>query len=128
MFIIIDVTGRRELMTSSLKENENHWQQTISAFHVYLQKTTELLAHKQEITKVDAPLPRNPLRAKSPKQTQVKQEVQHSDPIPVVPEDKGRTVYKPSGKRVYSSPLWVGLGDEDPVKSNNKARYKKKTK
>lgn len=115
-------------MTTPTQQIDNHWQQTISEFHLYLQKTTELLARKQEITHVDAPLPRNPLKAKSPKQTQVKQEVQYSDPIPAIPETKGRPLYKPSGKRAYSSPLWVGLGDEDPVKSNNKTKYKKRTK
>jgi hypothetical protein len=117
-------------MTSDIKQNEDHWQQTTSEFRAYLQRTIELLAHKQEITKVDAPLAPNPPKATSRKQTQVIPEVKHSDPVPIVPADKEQVPLKPASARPYSSPLWVGLGDEDesPGRSNRKTKYKKKAK
>jgi hypothetical protein len=117
-------------MTSDIKRIDNHWQQTTSEFRAYLQRTIELLARKQEITKVDEPLLRNPRKATSRYQTQVIPEAKHSNPVPIVPADKERVAFKPASARLYTSPLWVGLGDEDegPSRSNRKTKYKKKAK
>lgn len=96
-------------MTSDTKRIDKHWQQTTSEFRAYLQRTIELLARKQEITKLDEPLLRNPRKATSRYQTQVIPEVKHSDPVSIVPADKEHLPFKPASARYYTSPLWVGL-------------------
>lgn len=117
-------------MTSDTKRIDKHWQQTTSEFRAYLQRTIELLARKQEITKLDEPLLRNPRKATSRYQTQVIPEVKHSDPVSIVPADKEHLPFKPASARYYTSPLWVGLADEDesPGRINRKMKRRKKAK
>lgn len=113
-------------MTPEIKQNEDNWQQTISAFHTYLQQTVEMLAQRPEITKVDMPSSQNPRIAASRKQTKLIPEGKISNPVPLVSADKAQ-VAKPSTRR-YSSPLWVGLGDDQLVQSHRKTMRKGKTK
>lgn len=114
-------------MTLQIKQNEDNWQQTISEFHMYLQNTVELLAHKQENTDVEAPSLQNPrIAASSKRRIQVIPEMKHLDRVLIVAADKEQ-MKKPSTRR-YSSPLWVGLGDEETVPSTRKTKPKRKTK
>ena len=115
-------------MTTDIKPIDNHWQQTTSEFRAYLQQTIELLAHKRVIIRADKPLPAKPRKAESGKQTKLKPKVKLANSVPLVPADKEQTVFKPSSTKHYSSPLWVGLGDENEGHSNTKTRRKKKTK
>lgn len=114
-------------MTSDIKPIDSHWQQTTLEFRAYLRQTIELL-HKPKIVSVDTPLPANPRKARSRKQTQLKPKQKLSSPAPLVPADKEQTVFKPSSARRYSSPLWIGIGDENPGRSNVKTKRTKKAK
>lgn len=113
-------------MTPEIKQNEDNWQERISTFHTYLEQSVESLTHKQETTEVDTPSPQNPRIAASRKKTKVLPEVKHSTPVPLIPVDKEQVTK--SSTRHYSSPLWVGLGDENPGRSNSKTKHKKKAK
>ena len=120
-------------MIAATEQNTNNWKQTNIEFHAYLQETLALLKHKQVETLVDVPLPPQPVRQhKAPSWQQIPL-ILAAPPTnlkPPAPAIEVRAVAKPAKARLYSSPLWVGLGDEDegPGGSNRKTKYKKKAK
>lgn len=109
-------------MNTDVKWNENNWHKNILAFHNYLNQTVETLADQKKIIRVET-VPSNPRKAVSGKRIPVAKpvisEVKLSEIVPLVQTEKERVkMILARARASYSSPLWIGLGDENPGKSN----------
>lgn len=107
-------------MTDYTQKTENNWPQTVSAFRAYLHQTVALLAHSKQTVAVDESASPKSRKVKSRKHTPVTSGMGYQAQfVYLLPAGQQRPVSEPSATRHFSSPLWVGIGDEE-LKSKRK--------